>query len=302
MPKRGSRTEAKRKMRDYLVFFRAGRTSLHRETLDADGARNWDCCINAWAGFSEADAADAAAGRLDIFQDASVNKFEAFAAYAQAGRAGGYRQVLLLDDDLRFNPGDLSRYFELCEREGLYLSQPAIAWGSHANHLVNLWNPVCAVRRVNFVEVMAPCFSRQALQDLVRPTFRLTRCTWGIDYAWASLRQAHGDLSIVDAITMAHTKPMDRAGGPFYDALRRQGIDPEEELAGVHARFPRLGDMRSLPAGHRYRSPLNDDVNAALLAWTEQHKLEAHLAAGGTLAPQVPVGVRYRPAVHPETA
>jgi hypothetical protein len=283
-------------MRDYLVFFRAGRTSLHRETLDADPARNWDCCVNAWAGASEADTLDAAEGRVEIFRDESINKFEAFAAYAETGRARGYRQMLLLDDDLRFNAGDLSRYFEVCEREGLYVSQPAISWGSHANHVVNLWNPACSVRRVNFVEVMAPCFSREALQELMTPTFRLTRCTWGIDYAWASLLLERNALSIVDAVAMAHTKPMDRAGGPFYDMLRSQGIEPEDELAAVHASYAPLGEMRTLPSGHVYRCPLPGHVNEALVEWTEKHKLEAHFAAGGTLAPQVPVGTRYRPA------
>jgi hypothetical protein len=281
-------------MRNYLVFIRAGKGSLHRELLEADPQRNWDCCVNAWAGAGAADALDAARGRIAIFSDDSINKFEAFAACAaQDDRVQHYRQVLLLDDDLRFNPGDLSRYFALCETEDLFLSQPAIAWGSHANHLLNLWNPVTEVRRVNFVEVMAPCFSRAALAELMAPTFGLTRCTWGIDYAWSSLLQGRPCLSIVDAVPMAHTKPMDRAGGPFYDKLRAQGIEPEDELAQVHARYPRWGDMGTLASGHRYQAPVADEVNERLVHWMEARKLQAHLQAGGSLAPQLAVGERY---------
>lgn len=281
-------------MREHLVFVRAGKSSLHRDLLDADPQRNWDCCVNAWAGASEADALDASRGNIEIFRDDSINKFEAFASYAaQAGRAERYRQVLMLDDDLRFEPGDVSRYFRLCETENLFLSQPAIAWGSHANHLVNLWNPISVVRRVNFVEVLAPCFSREALAKLMAPTFSLTRCTWGIDYAWSSLLQGRGCQSIVDAVPMAHTKPMNRAGGPFYHTLRASGIEPEDELAKVHATYPRWGKMGTLASGHRYRSPMPTAANDALVEWMETHKLQAHLHAGGTLAPQLAVGERY---------
>jgi hypothetical protein len=275
-------------MRDHLVFVRAGRNSLHREMIDADPARNWDCCVNAWAGPSAADVAD---DDVHIFKDESINKFEAFTAYSASHPAArAYRWVLMLDDDLRFKPGEVSRFFEHCERNDLFLTQPAIAWGSHANHRINIWNPACTVRRVNFVEVMAPCFSRAALDELMTSTFRLTRCTWGIDYAWSSLLRHRTCSSIVDAVAMEHTKPMDRSGGPFYEMLRKKGIDPEKELADVHARYAPWGEMRTLPSGHCYRWPLPVKMNERLVASMEMRKAATHLRRGGTLVPSRPVG------------
>ena len=276
-------------MRDHLVFVRAGRHSLHREMIDADPARNWDCCVNAWAGPSPADLADPG---VEIFEGGGINKFEAFMAYsASHPEARGYRRVLLLDDDLRFRPGDVSRFFDHCERDALFLSQPAIAWGSHANHRINLWNPMCVVRRVNFVEVMAPCFSRAALDELMTETFGLTTCTWGIDYAWSSLLRDRGRLAVVDAVAMAHTKPMDRSGGPFYEMLRRSGIDPEQELAAVHACYAPWGEMATLDEGHRHRWPLPARLNRRAVAAWEARKPAAHLRRGGTIVPARPVGV-----------
>lgn len=269
-------------MRQYLVFIRAGRHSLHRTLLDDDPGRSWDCCVNAWAGPAQADLIDP---DVEIFQDDSINKFEAFLAWMQrAGRR--YRYCLLLDDDLLFAPGDVSRFFEWCERASLFVSQPAIAWGSHANHLINIRNPACRVRRVNFVEVMAPCFSQAALDALMEQTFLLTKCTWGIDYAWSSMLQGQGRLSVVDAIAMQHTKPMDRSGGPFYDMLRRQGIEPEEELAEVHRLWPRWGDMRTEPTGHHYRWPLPESFNQSLVQRMERRKIVWHLARHGTIVAQ----------------
>lgn len=274
-------------MRDYLVFIRAGRDSLHLQMLAEDSKRNWDCCLNAWAAAPGETAEQHGVERICT---GGINKFEAFAELYGPGAADcAYRYVLLLDDDLRFAPGDISRFFELCDRDALYLCQPAIAWGSHANHLINLWNPVCEVRLVNFIEVMAPCFSKAALREL-HASFTLTRCTWGIDYAWSSLLDGQGRIVVVDAVPMHHTKPMDRAEGPFYRMLRGRGIDPEAELAAVHRDYAPWGAMRSLPTGHRTRSPLGTDAGDRAVAWMEQHKLEAHLAAGGTLVEPRPVG------------
>ncbi|MDM0032153.1 hypothetical protein QTI33_08390 [Variovorax sp. J22P271] len=251
-----------------------------------DPDRNWDCCVNGWEAPPGSTARDFGAER---FQPGALNKFEAFSDMCRGSAAGvGYRYVLMIDDDLRFKPGDVSRFFEHCERNDLFLSQPAIAWGSNSNHLINICNPVCTVRGVNFVEVMAPCFSREALDRLL-PTFLLTRCTWGIDYAWSSLLDGLGRISIVDAVAMDHTKPMDRAEGPFYRKLRSMNVDPDEELAEVVRTHASWGEMQSLKGGHRYRWPLPQALNQHLVAWMEKHKIQQHLARGGTIAPQSPV-------------
>jgi hypothetical protein len=286
-------------MRDYLVFVRAGSNSLHPQMLAEDPDRNWDCCINGWEAPPGSKAEDFG---VECFQPGALNKFEAFRDLFGTLANMPYRYVMMIDDDLRFAPGDVSRFFELCERDRLFLSQPAIAWGSNANHLINIRNPVCAIRQVNFVEVMAPCFSREALEVLL-PTFLLTRCTWGIDYAWSSLLECQNRISIVDAVPMDHTKPMDRAEGPFYRKLRSMGIDPEEELAAVHRSFPPWGEMRTLAQGHLYNETLPDldgKVLPALdpqrlVAWMETRKVAAHLARGGTIAPQRPIATREAP-------
>ena len=273
-------------MRDYLVFVRAGRNSLHPEMLADDPDRNWDCCINGWEAPPGSTARDFG---VESFYPGALNKFEAFDAMFGGSMADmPYRYVMMIDDDLRFTPGDVSRFFELCESHCLFLCQPAIGLGSNANHLINIRNPVCEIRQVNFVEVMAPCFSREALQVLLQ-TFRLTRCTWGIDYAWSSLLDGQSKISIVDAVPMDHTKPMDRAEGPFYRRLRSMGIEPDEELAAVHRNFPPWGEMRTLPQGHRYARAVRGRDCEGLVAWMEQRKIDAHLARGGTIAPQRPV-------------
>lgn len=272
-------------MHQYLVFVRAGKGSLHHQWLKQDPHRNWDCCVNVWGD----QPAPTPGAEPEWREEGGLNKFQGFLdIYPRVLAQHAHRYVLMLDDDLEFAPGALSRFFEHCDAEGLNLCQPAIRLGSHANHVLNIRNLLTLVRRVNFVEVMAPCFDRASLEKLM-PTFTLSQCTWGIDWAWAAELGETARLAIVDAVAMHHTKPMDVSGGPFYQRLKRMGIDPAQELAEVHKRYPIHDPMRTLRDGHRYRMPLPASVNAALVAEFERQKLWLHRKRGGTLAQQTPV-------------
>jgi hypothetical protein len=178
------------------------------------------------------------------------NKLEAFEQFfAQTRCSHPYRYYLLLDDDIDFAVGDVSRFLSDCERFGCFLAQPALRWGTNANHDVTLWNPLCRMRVTSFAEVMAPCFSREAV-ELLLPTFSLAKSTWGIDYAWGSLLSGQGRIAVIDAVRVAHTKPVDMGGGAFYRKLLSQGIDAEREYGEIKRRYPPFGALRTQPRGH----------------------------------------------------
>jgi hypothetical protein len=230
-------------MRDFLVFVRAGANSLHRRLLAEDPRRNWDCCVS-WYCAPQGESG------AEFYVAEGENKLEAFALFFERTRLSHpYRYYLLLDDDIEFAAGDVSRLFALCARYGCYLAQPALRWGTHANHDVTLWNPLCRIRRTSFVEVMAPCFSREAAEQLL-PTFRLARSTWGIDYAWASELRGQGRIAVVDAVRVAHTKPVDIGRGAFYSKLASLGIDALREYGEIKKRVPSFGPLRTQAGGH----------------------------------------------------
>ncbi len=199
--------------RPYLVMVRAGAASLHPQWLADDPDRNWDCWVS-W--YCEPDARCDAA--VEYESDGGDNKFEGYlqGREALALQLDHYRYVALLDDDLEFTPGGISRTFAHCALAQADLAQPALRWGSNVNHDVTLYNPLTDVRRVSFVEVMMPFFSNDTLR-LLEPSFLLSKSSWGIDYAWGS-QLAHrsgrpGKLMIVDAVQVHHTKPFDTKQG-----------------------------------------------------------------------------------------
>lgn len=259
-------------MRPNLVFVRAGAKSLHRGLIAGDPKRNWDCCVSWYIDpQEEAIAEDYVTG--------GDNKFDAFRAYYLADPAHrAYRRYLLLDDDVAFSPGDISRLFDICDEHDLYLCQPSLRHGTNCNHHVTLWNPFCRVRRTRFIEVMVPCFSKAAVDDLL-DSFMLSRSTWGIDYAWGSLLRDRSLISVVDAIRVDHTKPVVLEGGAFYVKMRSLGVDPPAEYGRIKRNYPSFGGQRSETGGHILALPFPRLLARPLVHFGEKLKKRLHKIA-----------------------
>jgi hypothetical protein len=232
--------------RPYLTFVRAGAASLHRRLIAEDPQRNWDCCVS-WYSAPQLE-------RLaEYYSHGGFNKLDGFREFwRQYACARAYRYLLLLDDDVYLRPGDVSRFFSLCEQYSTYLSQPALRWFTHTTLNALVRNPACVLRRVSFVEVMAPCFSQAAMVELL-PTFGMTRSTWGTDLAWAGTIAGRQPICVVDAVAMDHTRTGDGRPTAFYAKLKEMGVDAGAELASVQRRYPQFRGSRTLGSGHVYR-------------------------------------------------
>lgn len=234
--------------RPYLVTFRAGPNSLHPRIVAEDPARNWDCVVNWWG--QPPDPASA-----DLALPGGLNKADGFHELATRGRIPwrDYEYILLLDDDVYFSPGDISRLFEICDTHATYLAQPALRWGTYASHAVTLRNPFCRLRATSFVEIMAPVFSRAALAELLE-TLLLSKSTWGIDWVWSSTLLGQRAIHVIDAIAVDHTKSVSLTAGALYSRLRAMGVDPRSELKEIQQRFADFGGIRTLAEGHTLRA------------------------------------------------
>jgi hypothetical protein len=256
-------------VREFLVFFRAGPNSLHCRLLQDDPQRNWDCCVSWYCDPPSENGAE-------FYVSGGNNKLEAFEQfYRETAASRPYHYYLVVDDDIEFAPGDISRFFTLCDQYQTYLCQPALRWGTHASHDVTLRNPLCTLRQVSFAEVMTPCFSRQAVEELL-PTFTLSRSTWGIDYAWASILRGQGKIAVLDAVRVNHTKPVDRGEGPFYKMLQAMGVDAQAEYQAIKRSYPAFGRCRTLPGRHVMAGPLPAWTPFALIRLMDRLKKRIH--------------------------
>ena len=245
--------------RPYLVFVRAGGDSHHGRLIAEDPGRNWDCCVSWYVPPPPEQLAE-------YYSQGGFNKFDGFLEFwRERPEARTYRYLLLLDDDVYLRPGDVSRFLTLCERHRTYLAQPGLRWFTQTTINTLVRNPACQLRRVSGVEVMAPCFSSEALEALL-PTFGMTRSTWGTDLAWSGAIGGRHPIYVVDAIGMDHTRSGDGRPGLFYRRLAEMGVDPHEELRSVLRLYPELRRYRTLRGGHVYR-PGIPPVAAPALMW-----------------------------------
>lgn len=118
-----------------------------------------------------------------------------------------YDYFFIPDDDILMDPERINRLFHLMRQYKLRIAQPSLIhsyflWG-HTLH-----DPYCKLRYTNYVEMMVPCFSKEALQKVLF-TFNENETGWGTEAHWASLiNSSKTDMGIIDEISIVHTRPI----------------------------------------------------------------------------------------------
>jgi hypothetical protein len=226
-----------------LVFCRAGDRSLHRSWIGDPATRSYDVWLDCYGDDDHRYAADparvtVARGTVKIQRMAQL-----LAEHSDALR--GYDAIWFPDDDL----ATVERLFEIFHALDLSIAQPALADGSYYSHEITLENRAFSVRFTNYVEPMAPVFSRAALETC-RRTFAESFSGWGLDYVWPKLLGHPRDrIAIIDEAPVLHTRPVGVSA--WYRGLK---LDPMAELVATAARYGirlphRLVHYGGLPRG-----------------------------------------------------
>ncbi len=212
-----------------LVVLRAGDDSLHARWI-ADPRRDFDLFISYYGRVPQRHAQDA-----DYYEMRPGPKWPCLAALLKehAARIEAYDCVWLPDDDLAGDTATLNRMFAFFHAHQLALAQPALTRDSFYTWHTLLQDPHCHLRYTQFVEVMAPIFSRAALA-VCAPTFDESQSGWGLDWVWPTLcRNAGLDrFAVIDATPVCHTRP---CGGELYRS--NPELDPRADAARVLRKY-----------------------------------------------------------------
>ena len=210
--------------RPYLVSIR---TAASIPTwIDYAKPRTWDLLLNYYEPPATIDS------RCEMVTLGGVTKFPAIWETNRLHEdfLRHYDAALFLDDDIAVRFDEVDTLFSLFQEFGLVLAQPSLTPQSYSSWPITLCSPSFRLRFTNFVEVMAPIFSRPALAQCLE-TFPLSKSGWGLDLVWPVLLGNPRDkIAIIDEITMTHTRPVDPKEGAFYEYLRGLGVDPYSEF------------------------------------------------------------------------
>lgn len=182
-----------------------------------------------------------------------------------------YDAIFVPDDDIYFTPSDCNRFLELFYAYDLHIAQPSIIGYLTLPLIANV--TFSSIRYTNWVELMCPCFSKEAFKKCV-PSFRENISNWGIEYLWnRALGEPKDKIAIIDEVIMSHTRPL-CYGDTYYnngtsfefamrehnELIERHGLDDEKviyktvprDLTEFHARgsedkiYPDVNFMKDL--------------------------------------------------------
>jgi hypothetical protein len=219
--------------KQFLVICRAGDRSLHSHWI-LDSARNFDLYISYFGDepnkyIKEADYYEQVKGpKWPIIYDIIQNNIEIVSAYSA---------VWIPDDDILMSTQKINQMFNLFAGFEFDLAQPALTIDSYVKYFELVEKKGVLARHVNFVEVMAPIFSKYCLTKLTH-TFNQSRSGWGLDYLWPVLLD-YRNIAVLDATPMTHTRPL---GGELY---KKNALSPLTDMEGLAALYPHLNISKS---------------------------------------------------------
>ncbi|HVW60159.1 MAG TPA: hypothetical protein VHC48_09000 [Puia sp.] len=170
-----------------------------------------------------------------------------------------YDHFYFLDDDIEIDTRQINQMFALSKAFGAYISCAALTRDSFCSwpffkQEANSW-----CRFVGQIEVMAPLFSREALQKCLE-TFVANRSSWGMDSVWPKILGYPQDKFVVfDKVVMRHTQPVGK--GELYQKI---GVDPYDEWAEIVARY---GAKRQNYTEYGRLLPVNNSNNRLYRWW-----------------------------------
>lgn len=233
------------KNRDFLVFARVGKNSLHHRWLSGDTPRNWDLQLSQYD-----DAPDIGkGGDLPLSKDKGT-KWDSIYRYLTANPDvfERYQYIMFMDDDLDISGADLNKFFEICRENDLLVAQPSLHPGSYFCYPILLQCPSMKLRFSNFVECMAPALRTDHLKDFL-PRMANVKSGWGLDHIWTvSMEDPSYRAAIVDEISMLHTRPHNTAGG-IKKAYDSGAVSPSDELEEIRKTYQHIPDKMLVYGG-----------------------------------------------------
>lgn len=138
-----------------------------------------------------------------------------------------YDYFYMPDDDILIDNENILRLFDYMVELKLAMAQPALT-NSYYSHPITIKQPNKRLRYTNFVEMMQPCFSKEALKKVLF-TFNENASGWGIDFHWGKLVDYQNyNTAIIDDVASVHTRQVQSINEnnkkELYNYLRKYNL------------------------------------------------------------------------------
>ncbi len=224
----GNFAPVKKKAKKYLILSPTGADDLYQKEW-VRGRRDFDVML-----VNYSDSPGKHFDICDYYFEAKGFKFEVIkeAIESNIELIKKYDFIWLPDDDLKIKSLEINTLFQICRQYNLALAQPSVIRGEIIHSFLRR-RFHCILRYVNFVELMCPVFSREALFKVL-DTFTINRSAYGIDWLWAE-RLKKERVAVIDAVGVHHKRKL--FSGKIYKKFNSLGISPKEDAIEILERY-----------------------------------------------------------------
>ena len=138
------------------------------------------------------------------------------------------------DDDLDITVTKWNKLFQYGHKFNLNLYQPALVDNGpeYIVHTHLTQHTECDFRYSDFVEIMIPIFSKNALKKSFKIlTDSMIKSGWGVDYIISRNILRNKSIAVIDSIPITHTKKLGHTNSSKKSSFyKKYNIDPEKEL------------------------------------------------------------------------
>ncbi|MCI5763088.1 MAG: DUF707 domain-containing protein [Actinobacillus porcinus] len=211
-----------------LVVLRCGDTSLHQEWVNEKS--QFDVVLSYYGDNNPYDLT-----HIHYFHAYKGSKWQGLYDFFLNHQAiwQDYDYIWLPDDDLSTSAENLNEFFTCVDRYRFDLAQPALTTESYCSHIFLLQIPCFIYRENNFVEIMAPCFSKRAFLQCWQ-SFAENKSGWGLEFLWRKLIGKEAKIGIIDKTPIFHTRPVGSAG---HGSLNNTEESPVQEWSNLADKY-----------------------------------------------------------------
>jgi hypothetical protein len=218
--------------RRWCLFTSAGDRSAVRHWVAGEEPRRWDL-VAAYYGDDDSEFAEVSKLCSYAFR-VKGSKFQNLKKLIteQPQFFDRYSHVWVCDNDILMSKSQINNAFDIAERLGVWVAQPAMLGGGRNSHWITCFaGPSWDYRIVNFVEVGLPIFCRDKLTEFLA-VYDGSLVGAGIEYWYANFFKADefGRFAIIDKVQVIN---------PRYEVKGDSEIDhlqaPHLRLANWHS-------------------------------------------------------------------
>lgn len=213
-----------------LVVLRCGDASLHPEYVNQYA--DFDVVLSYFGNDLPYDLT-----HIQYVHYCKGSKWEGLSAFFQANPSiwQAYDYIWLPDDDLSSDVANINQFLQIAAQERFDLAQPGLTHNSYWSFLITRQVKGLRYRVSNFVEVMAPLFSRSAFAVCV-DTFAENKSGFGLDFLWRTLLKGR-KIGIIDQTPVFHTRPVGSAGNGMGAQKAGNVVTPRDERKALFKKY-----------------------------------------------------------------